>query len=110
MTSQTSVDVQGMIAAQGHFQNALDQVNTAYTQMAEQQSMLQANWIGETASAFGMALSQWLDDLSVVRAQLGGMVESLSQNTNVYANTNEGSQEMATSFANGLSGVPGLGI
>jgi len=108
--SHSSVDVQGMIAAQGNFQKALDQVNTAYYDMTEQQGTLQANWAGETASAFGMALSQWLEDLSVVRVQLSGIVETLSQNTGVYANTNEGSQQIAASFAKGLSGVPGLGI
>jgi WXG100 family type VII secretion target len=107
---QTSVDVQGMIAAQGNFQNALDQVNTAFNNMQDQESTLAANWTGETASTFGQALNQWLEDFSVVRQQLSGMLETLSTNTGVYANTNEGSQQMAASFSNGLSGVAGLGI
>jgi WXG100 family type VII secretion target len=99
-----------MIAAQGNFQNALDQVNTAYNDMTEQQSTLAANWTGETASTFGVALAQWLDDFNVVRKELTKILETLSHNTGVYANTNEGSQQMATSFAHGLSGVAGLGI
>jgi WXG100 family type VII secretion target len=110
MAGPTSVDIQGMTAAQGNFQNALDQVNTAYSNMQEQQSTLQANWTGETASTFGNALSQWLEDFNTVKQQLAKITETLSQNTGVYANTNEGSQQMAGSFANGLSGVAGLGI
>lgn len=106
----TSVDVQGMTAAQATFQNALDQVNTAYSSMTEQQATLAANWYGETASAFGGALDQWLQDFSTVRAQLTKILETLSANTGVYANTNDGSQQMAASFSSGLSGVSGLGI
>jgi WXG100 family type VII secretion target len=106
----TSVDVQGMAAAQSNFQNALDQVSTAYSNMSDQQSTLQANWTGETASTFGVALSQWLEDFSTVKAQLTNILETLSANTGVYTNTNEGSQQMAASFSNGMSGLTGLGV
>lgn len=109
-TQHTSVDVQGMIAAQGYFQNALDQVNTAYGNMCEQQDTLAANWVGETATAFGLALSKWLDDFNKVQSQLAGLLGTLSDNTKVYVNTNEGSQQMASSFASGLSTTAGLGI
>lgn len=111
MTAQhTSVDVHGMIAAQGKFQNALDQVNTYYSSMTEQQANLAANWVGETASAFGMAVNQWLDDFGAVRAQLTNLIETLSQATGVYANTDEGSQQVVAAFKQGLSGLAGLGI
>jgi WXG100 family type VII secretion target len=109
-TPPTSVDVQGMLAAQANFQNALDQVSTAYSDMSEQQSNLQANWAGETASTFGQALSQWLDDFKVVQTNLANILEALSAQTGIYANTNEGSQQMAAAFLNGTSGLPGLGI
>jgi WXG100 family type VII secretion target len=106
----TSVDIQGMTAAQANFQNALDQVNTAYSDMSEQQSTLRANWYGETASSFGVALDQWLQDFNTVKVQLTNILDALSANTGVYANTNEGSQQMALSFSSGMSGLPGLGI
>jgi WXG100 family type VII secretion target len=109
-SNPTSVDIQGMTTAQGNFQSALDQVNTAYSNMTEQQSTLAANWTGETASTFGGALNQWLDDFNTVKTQLSNMLETLSQNTGVYTNTNEGSQQMASSFTSGMSGVTGLGI
>src|SRR5882724_696608 len=80
MAGDTSVDVQGMIAAQGHFQNALDQTNTAYSNMSEQQSNLMSNWTGEAASSFGQALTQYLDDLQTVQKQLATITEALSQN------------------------------
>ena len=109
-TPNTSVDVQGMTAAQANFQNALDQVNTAYSNMTEQQSTLAGNWTGETASTFGQALEQWLQDFATVRTQLTRILETLSQNTGVYSNTNEQSTQMASSFRSGLSGVQGLGF
>jgi len=71
MAGQTSVDVQGMTAAQANFQNALDQVNTAYSNMTEQQSTLAANWTGETAATFGNALNQWLEDFSTTSGMSG---------------------------------------
>lgn len=107
-TGQTSVTVEGMTAAQGNFQNALDAVNTAYSNMTEQQSTLMANWSGEAASSFGQALSNYLEDLGVVRTQLSGMLETLSSNTGVYANTNEGSTQLANVFKTGLPGLTGI--
>ena len=108
--ASTSVDVAGMTSAQSNFQSALDQVNTAYTDMTEQQSTLTANWTGETSSMFGQALSQWLEDMNVVQTNLSSILEALSQNTGVYANTNEQSSQMANSFKSGMSGVQGLGF
>lgn len=109
-TPNTSVDIAGMTAAQPHFQTAVDNCNTAYNNMTEQQSTLAANWTGETASTFGQAMNQWLEDFNTVRTQLTHILETLSQNTGVYANTQEGSQQMAASFQSGLSGVQGLGF
>ena len=107
-TTPTSVDVQGMTTAQADFQNALDQVNTALTDMTEEQSTLMANWTGEAASSFGQALSTYLQDLGIVRQQLGIMLESLSTHTGIYANTHEESQQMAAVFQHGLTGLQGL--
>lgn len=107
-TPNTSVDVSGMVLAQQDFQNALDQVNTALTDMTEEQSTLAANWTGEAASSFGQALSTWLEDLQVVQQQLAGMCEKLSSHTGVYTNTHEQSTQMASAFKQGLSGLQGL--
>src|ERR1700722_4200780 len=100
----TSVDVQGMVTAQGYFQTALEQCNTAYGNMTEQQSTLAGNWSGEAASTFGVALTNYLEDFSSVISALSAMLETLSQNTGVYANTNEGSSQMAGAFLNGVPG------
>lgn len=110
MAQPTSVDVQGMTAAQGNFQNALDEVNTAYQNMTEQQQTLAANWTGETASSFGQALEQWLEDLNTVKQALTNLLEALSKNTGVYSNTNDQSTQVASQFKSGLAGVSGLGI
>jgi len=108
MAANTSVDVEGMKVAQGHFQNAVDQVNTSYNNMSQEQANLAANWTGEAASSFGNALQTWLDDLRVVQTQLVTILEKLSTNTGVYANTSANSTQMANSFLQGLHGLPGL--
>lgn len=108
MAGDTSVDVQGMITAQGHFQTALDQCNTAFNDMSEEQSTLAANWTGEAASAFGNALNTWLEDLNTVRSQLALITEKLSTHTGIYSNTSEGSTQMANAFLQGLPGLAGL--
>ena len=108
MTNPTVTDVTGMTAAQANFETALEQVNTAYNNMSQQQANLAAAWQGETATAFGMAVEKWMEDFGVVRTQLVKMVDTLAVNTHVYANTNEGSQQMANSFGSGLTGVPPL--
>jgi WXG100 family type VII secretion target len=97
-----------MTLAQGDFQTALDNVNTAYSDMSTEQSTLQSNWTGEAASSFGTALNLWLDDLNAVRNQLSIMLEKLSSHTGIYANTHEQSNEMANAFKQGLPGLAGL--
>ena len=47
-------------------------------------------------------------DLQIVRTQLSTMTETLSANTGVYTNTNEGSTQLANSFATGLPGLNGI--
>jgi len=108
VVSTGSVDIAGMQSAQGNFQSALDQVNTAYTDMTEQQSTLAANWTGEASSSFGNALSNYLEDLNTVKVQLSNILETLSHNTGVYANTTEGSSQLASAFSSGLAGLSGL--
>lgn len=105
--SQTSVNVQGMIAAQNNFQNTVDQVNTAYNAMQTQQESLAAAWSGETSTAFGQALNQWLEDFGVVRTQLVTILETLSHNTGVYASTNEEATSIAMQ-AGKFAGLPGF--
>ena len=107
MTQPTSVDIAGMTAAQQNFQSAVDEVNTAYQSMESQQSSLAAIWTGETSTAFGQALTQWLEDFGVVRTQLQNMLETLSSNTGVYANTNEQATNSAMAAAKSM-GLPGF--
>lgn len=104
----TSVDVQGMQAAQEDFQLALDQMNSVYSAMTEEQDNLLANWSGMAASAFGQALGAWLDDLYQIRQELVVMTESLSTHTGIYSDANETSQQVVTAFQQGLGGLESL--
>jgi WXG100 family type VII secretion target len=107
MSQQTSVDISGMTSAQRNFQNAVDEVNTAYQAMESQQGALAGVWTGETSTAFGQALTKWLEDFGVVRTQLINILETLSANTGVYANTNEEATNKAMQ-AGQFSGLPGF--
>jgi WXG100 family type VII secretion target len=106
----TSVDIQGMQAAQEDFQLALDQMNSVYSAMTEEQDNLSASWSGMAASAFGQALGAWLDDLYQIRQELVVMTESLSTHTGIYSDANEASQEVVAAFqqGQGLSALDGL--
>jgi WXG100 family type VII secretion target len=108
-----STDIERMQAAEGIFQNALDAVNTSYQDMTSQQDTLAANWQGETSSAFGIALTQYLEDLGSVRNALASLMNTMGQNTGIYANTNEQSQQVAQAFtgtvnSGSFSGLAGL--
>jgi WXG100 family type VII secretion target len=104
----TSVDIQGMQLAQEDFQAALDQMNSVYSAMTEEQDNLSASWSGMAASSFGQALGAWLDDLYQIRQELVVMTESLSTHTGIYSDANETSQEVVAAFQQGLGGLEGL--
>jgi WXG100 family type VII secretion target len=111
----TSVDAPGMVAAQSTIQNALDTAQSQYSNMLEQQSTLAANWTGETASAFGQALSAWLSDFQTVINALQSMLTVMAQNTGVYNTTQDTNQQVASTVVNstqslaGNLGLPALG-
>ncbi|MFC1408811.1 WXG100 family type VII secretion target [Streptacidiphilus sp. N1-12] len=108
----TSVELQGMTAAQGTFQNALDETTSSYSQMDGQIEGLQASWSGDAANVYTQAMQQWLEDFNTVNGALRTMLEKLSSNTNVYANTHEDTQQVAQQVAQNISsgavGLPGF--
>ncbi|MBY8888873.1 WXG100 family type VII secretion target [Streptomyces sp. PTM05] len=108
----TSVELQGMTAAQQTFQSALDEATSSYAQMDGQVEGLQSNWTGEAATIYHNAMQEWLADFDKVNQALRTMLEKLAQNTNVYANTHENTQQQAQQVAqqmgSGSVGLPGF--
>ena len=100
-----SVDVMGMAQAQNVMQEIYGQLNSAMQNMSEQQSTLAANWSGEASTSFGQALENFIGDFGKINNALVGMMEALSQNTNIYVNTNATSTQMAQAFTNNTSGM-----
>jgi WXG100 family type VII secretion target len=104
-----------MVAAQASFQTAIDTCTSLFNNMTEQQSTLAANWTGETASAFGGALSAFLADFQKVITALQNFLSVMSQNTGVYLTTQEANQQAASTILNDTSalgnslGLPALG-
>jgi uncharacterized protein YukE len=111
----TSADIEAMQRAEPIFQTALDAVTTSYQKMLVQQETLQANWVGETASAFGAALSSYLEDLVKIQSALKDLMSNMGVNTGIYANTQETNQQVAQAFtqtvnSGAFSGLPGLSL
>ncbi|MEV7393537.1 MULTISPECIES: WXG100 family type VII secretion target [unclassified Streptomyces] len=108
----TSVELQGMTAAQGSFQTALDETTGSYAQMDGQIEGLRASWSGDAANVYHNAMQEWLNDFDKVNQALRTMLEKLAQNTNVYANTHENThqqaQQVAQQMASGNIGLPGF--
>ncbi|MER7918343.1 MULTISPECIES: WXG100 family type VII secretion target [Streptomyces] len=108
----TSVELQGMTAAQGSFQTALDETTGSYAQMDGQIEGLRASWSGEAANIYHTAMQDWLTDFDKVNQSLRTMLEKLAQNTHVYANTHENTQQQAQQVAqqmgSGSVGLPGF--
>ncbi|BBA96925.1 hypothetical protein RVR_2449 [Actinacidiphila reveromycinica] len=107
----TQVDIQGMTAAQGTFQTALDETTGSYSQMDGQIMGLQASWQGDAANIYSQAMQEWLSDFSRVNNALQRMLETLSANTHVYANvhsdTNSTALQVASSMQSGVT-LPGF--
>src|SRR4051794_30069419 len=95
MANLTQVELQGMTAAQGSFQSALDHTTTSYAQMDGQIEGLRASWRGRAANIYGSAMQEWLVDFDNVNKALRRMLETLAENTHVYANTHEDTQQQA---------------
>jgi WXG100 family type VII secretion target len=113
MVQQTSVDKDGMVAAQGTFQTALDETSGAFASMDGQIEALRASWTGEAAVIYGNAMNRWLEDFNVVNQALQAMLEKLSVNTGVYAQVHENTQQQANALgqqisAGNFSGLPGF--
>jgi WXG100 family type VII secretion target len=112
MAQLTSVELQGMTAAQNTFQTALDDASNSYAQIEGQIEALQGSWTGEAATIYGQAMQQWLQDFRTVNQALATMLEKLAQNTNVYANTHQNTEQVASQVAqtigSGATGLPGF--
>jgi WXG100 family type VII secretion target len=112
VANEASVDLGGMQQAQSAFQDALDHASSAFSQMDGQIEGLQASWTGQAAQIFQNAMQQWLEDLSRVNSSLSTMLETLHNNTGVYANTHADTQQQANSvrqqISSGSMGLPGF--
>jgi WXG100 family type VII secretion target len=104
-SSFISTDVQGMAQAQQVMQNMYGELNSAMQALETQQGDLAANWSGEAQTAFGQALSNFIGDFGKINNALVGMMETMSQNTNIYVNTNDTSAAIANAFTNTTSGM-----
>jgi WXG100 family type VII secretion target len=110
----TQVEIQGMTAAQGSFQTALDHTTSSYAQMDGQIEGLRASWSGEASTIYVSAMHDWLTDFDKVNQALRTMLEKLAENTKVYASTHENTQQQAQQvmqqMQSGSVGLPGFPV
>ncbi|MFD0276377.1 WXG100 family type VII secretion target [Kitasatospora sp. NPDC127111] len=105
----TSVNIEGMLGAQGSFQTAVDEVNRSYTQMAGQIDTLRSSWTGDASTTFLSAMNTWLQDFGTVREQLGLMLEKLQANTGGYGTVHQATADVAAQFSKGMANpLPGF--
>lgn len=102
----TQVDIQGMIAARGTFQTALESSQSSYSQMDGQIMGLQGSWQGDASNVYHQAMQEWLNDFTKVNSALQQMLEQLVSNTTVYdgvhTNTNDTASRVASAMGSGL--------
>ncbi|MGV9935194.1 WXG100 family type VII secretion target [Streptomyces olivaceoviridis] len=103
MALKTNVDIQGMVAAQGAFQTAVDETGRTRTQMESQIDSLIASWSGDAATVYFHAMTEWLSEYQRVCQALQRMLETLENNTNLYGNVHSGTQSQASSVAHAMA-------
>lgn len=103
-----STDIEAMQRAQPIFDNALEEVTGILSPMTTLQDTLAANWQGETASAFGQAVEQFIADLNKMQGALTDITSKMSQNTGIVVNANADSDQIRQAFGQGLSSIQGL--
>ncbi|MET7287431.1 WXG100 family type VII secretion target [Streptomyces sp. NPDC005573] len=108
-TGQTNVDVSGMRAAQPHFEQALAETSTVYSNMDDQYMTLQGSWTGDSSAAFLGALSSWLENCSAVQKALQGITEKLAANTHSYQSVHAQANDEASALRQAVAaGLPGF--
>ncbi|MGW2637358.1 WXG100 family type VII secretion target [Streptomyces sp. NPDC001348] len=107
--SPTTVDVEGMRAALPHFEQALTETASAYTNMHDQAITLESNWKGDARSAFVSALNTWLENCDTVKKQLQIVTEKLESLTGEYGRVHTSTTDSATSLQQAIgAGLPGF--
>ncbi|MFH9090395.1 WXG100 family type VII secretion target [Streptomyces sp. NPDC017673] len=99
MALKTNVDIEGMVAAQGAFQTAVDETGRTRTQMETQITSLIASWSGDAATTYLGAMTEWLSEYQRVCEALQRMLETLQNNTHLYGNVHSGTQSQASAVA-----------
>ncbi|MFF4490849.1 WXG100 family type VII secretion target [Streptomyces sp. NPDC001544] len=107
--SPTTVDVEGMRAALPHFEQALTETGSAFTNMQSQVNTLESTWKGDAGSTFLNALNTWLENCDTVKKQLQIVTEKLESLTGEYGRVHTSTTDAATSLQQAIgAGLPGF--
>lgn len=105
----TTVDVAGMRAALPHFEQALTETGSAFTNMQSQATTLEGGWKGDAASTFISALNTWLENCDTVKKQLQIVTDKLEAQTGTYDRVHTSTTDSASSLQQAISaGLPGF--
>ncbi|MGW1561914.1 WXG100 family type VII secretion target [Streptomyces sp. NPDC002144] len=104
----TTVDVEGMRAALPHFEQALTETASAFTNMQNQATTLESTWKGDAGSTFVSALNAWLENGNTVKKQLQIVTEKLESLTGEYGRVHTSTTDSAASLQQAIgAGLPG---
>lgn len=104
MASQTQVDVAGMTAAAGSFNEKSSEMRSQEQQVQATIQALMGTWRGDSAMAFNSAMEQFYEECNIVIRTLQQLSESVSASASNYQGQHEQNTQLATSFASGLKG------
>lgn len=108
MASQTQVDVSGMTAAAGSFNEKSSEMQNQEQQVQSAIQSLMATWKGQSAMSFNGAMEQFYEECNTVIKTLQQLAEAVNTSANNYQAQHEQNTQLATNFASqvpaGLSG------
>ena len=106
----TSVDLNGMTAAQSTFTDAVSHCTKVESNMETQMSSLGAAWQGEAQTGYIGAMHTWLENFQAVNRALQNMLNALEGNTSAYSKTHASTLETVSSLRNSVGQPLGLKI
>ncbi|MCX4428688.1 WXG100 family type VII secretion target [Streptomyces mirabilis] len=105
----TTVDVAGMRAALPHFEQALAETASAFTNMQSQATTLESSWKGDAGSTFISALNTWLEHCDLVKKELQTVTEKLEATTGSYDRVHTSTADSARALQQAVgAGLPGF--
>jgi WXG100 family type VII secretion target len=106
----TQVGIEGMVAAEANFQEALSLADTEASKVDGVGKELTGTWTGEASNVYQGALTEWQTNWQACRRALQQMQQTLEQTTKQYNLTHEettaAAQQAKATMGDAFPGLP----